>query len=87
MKTIENMQFLNWDILLLWKTAYFELDGSKLSKKKLWRWQEKARKVSGSKKKKLEEHFATSYVNWQQFSNMTGIKRPPLRGRDSVSEK
>lgn len=27
-------------------------------------------KVSGNKKKQVEEHFATSLVNWQKVNNM-----------------
>jgi len=51
----------------------------------IWTGQQKAGTVSVTKKKQLEEHCATNYVNWQQVSNMIGYKKSILE-RQSLSE-
>lgn len=42
--------------------------------------QQKAGKVSATKKKQLEEHFATNWANLQKLSSMSGYK-------ENISEK
>lgn len=42
------------------KIAYFEFIGGNRFFKKNWEGQQKAGKVSGNKKKQLEEHFVTN---------------------------
>jgi len=54
-------------------------DGSSISKKKVGTGEIKAGKVSGSKKKQLEEHIAINQINWKQVSDMIGYKKEHLR--------
>ncbi len=42
--------------------------------KKVVTGQQKAGKVSDTKKKQLEEYLAANKVNWQQVSNMIGYQ-------------
>lgn len=41
---------------------------------KLQQKQQKGEKASGTKKKQLEEHFVTNYVNLQQVSDILSLK-------------
>jgi len=47
--------------------------------------QQKARKVSNTKKKPLDKHVATNRANWQEVNNITGNKKSTLE-RQSLLE-
>ena len=63
--------------------AHPEFDGGKGVSKKMRQMQHKAEKVRSTNKKQV--HVATSYINWQQVSNMFGYIKRTLE-RQSLSK-